>query len=65
MPMIIHPKVSGTVVIEMSIAEAKVLVDALDRVLKVQSFQWVDKTLRDHTIGETCDMFLAALKGGI
>lgn len=62
MPMIIHPKVSGTVSIEMTIAEAKVLADALDKLLDEPSHIWVDKTLRSHTEGDTCVQFLRQLR---
>lgn len=62
MPQIIHPQVTSTVVIEMSLKEAQVLREALDEVLDHPSPVWVDKKLRDTASAGPCVSFLSALK---
>lgn len=59
----IHPHVTGTVNIEMSITEAKRLRDAMISVLDKPSPDWVGKQLYETVDGETCMDFLNALKG--
>lgn len=60
--MIIHPRITGTVHIEMSHDEAKVLRDALKNVIDRDAPEWVEKKIRHTTDGETCNRFLKALQ---
>lgn len=62
MPRIITPEITADVVIKLNHADAVQLAQALDQVLDAKSTVWVDKTLRQHSAGETCNEFLKVLK---